>query len=274
MIATLHIQTALRENITYLKKAYCSTPFKVADITEDKKVNALQLMLMSSSPGILDGDDYQMKIHLDAGCSLHLHTQSYQRLYNMKQGAAQHLEVLMSNGSSFCFLPHPAVPHGQSHFIASNKICLTDNCSLLFGEILTCGRKLNGEAFLFSKYHNITEVFINNKLIIKENLLMQPAGIEVNSIGQLEGFTHQASLIYLHETACIKELTAVVHELLAHQKEIIFGVTTAPKNGLIVRILGQRAEQLHLCLKKIALFLQQASHKNSQFLQSEVKEMM
>jgi urease accessory protein len=123
---------------------------------------------------------------------------------------------------------------------------------LIWGEILTCGRKLNGEVFQFSKYHSITEVFINNKLVIKENLLMQPSFIDPTVIGQLEGFTHQASFIFLDEkTDCIN-VADNIHDYLSLQHEIVFGITAAPANGLIIRILGYKAEQLHDCLKAIA----------------------
>src|SRR6187431_1258623 len=105
MIATLHIQTAVRGNTTVLKNSYCSTPFKVANITEDKTSNPLHLMLMSSSPGILDGDQYQLKIEVEQDCALQLHTQSYQRLFNMKQSAVQSLAVYLAPNASFFFLP-------------------------------------------------------------------------------------------------------------------------------------------------------------------------
>jgi urease accessory protein len=260
MICTLHIQTACANNTTYLKNCYCTTPFKVANITEDKKDPTLRLMLMSSSPGILDGDDYRLKIEVAENCSLQLHTQSYQRLFTMKEKACQQMEVHLAKDAAFCFIPHPAVPHEASDFTAKNSIFLSGNGSLIFGEILTCGRKLNGEVFLFSKYHTITEIFIHNKLVIKENLLMQPATINVNAIGQLQGYTHQASLIYLDEKADIKKIMAMVYELLSSQKEISVGVTAAPVNGLIVRILGQKAEQLFDCLKMIAGCLPQTNH--------------
>ena len=259
MIATVHIQTTARGDSTYLKNTYCTTPFKVANITEDKKVNPLHLMLMSSSPGILDGDQYQLKIELEEGTSLQLHTQSYQRLFNMKQYASQTMQVNMATGSAFCFLPHPAVPHAASVFKSTNKIYLQDNCSLVFGEILTCGRKLNGEVFLFSKYHNITEVFLQGKLVIKENLLIEPANINVNAIGQLEGFTHQASLNYLHPNTDIKLGIEKVNSILTEQQGIVFGISSAPVNGLILRILGQKAEQLHNCLKAVADILPQTT---------------
>lgn len=259
MTATLHIQTAWVNDTTYLKNCYCTTPFKVANITEDKKAPTLRLMLMSSSPGILNGDEYRIKIELEKNCSLQLHTQSYQRLFTMKNNAVQQMEVHLETGASFCFIPHPAVPHEQSNFVSKNKIFLSANCSLILGEILTCGRKLNGEVFLFSKFHTITEIFMHNKLVIKENLLLQPATIDVNAIGQLQGYTHQASLIYLDEKADIKKLTAIIGELLSAQKQISIGITAAPVNGLIVRLLGQKAEQLFDCLKLIAGCLPQTN---------------
>ncbi len=251
MIAELHIQTALRNNITFLKKAYCTTPFKIANITEDKKHKTLNLMLMSSSPGILDGDEYEIKIEVEKDCALNLQTQSYQRLFNMKDGALQNMEVHLQDGASFCFIPHPSVPHESSIFTAKNKIFLSNNCDLIWGEVLTCGRKLSGEVFLFSKYHNVTEIFLNNKLIIKENLLVQPSVVDVTAIGQLEGYTHQATLIYLNEKAAIKTLIKEITEFLSTQNEIAFGITAAPKNGIIIRLLGYKAEQLFNCLKTI-----------------------
>lgn len=260
MKAELKIQTSYINNSTRLKNCYCTTPFKVANITEDRNGNTLSLMLMSSSPGILDGDEYQVNIELEQKCSLQLHTQSYQRLFTMAEQASQQMEVRLAAGASFCFIPHPCVPHEQSGFSSHNKIFLTNHCNLVFGEILTCGRKLNGEVFLFAKYHTVTEIFMNDRLVIKENLLMQPAWIDVTTIGQLQGFTHQASLIYLNEEADIKKIMAQLTEILTAQKDTSFGITAAPVNGLIIRILGQKAEQLFDCLKMIAGLLPLNAH--------------
>src|SRR4051812_46678781 len=116
MIARVSIYTAFRESQTYLKNSFADTPFKVANVTEDKKDRSLKLMLMSSSPGILDGDDYRIEILLGEDSSLQLLTQSYQRLFNMKKSAAQRMVVTMQRGTLFTYLPHPTVPHKESDF--------------------------------------------------------------------------------------------------------------------------------------------------------------
>ena len=140
---------------------------------------------------------------------------------------------------------------------------MSNDCTLILGEILTCGRKGTGEVFLLSRFHSITEIFLHNKLVIKENILIEPLLIDINEIGQLEGFTHQASLIYLSESADIKNLTFLIKEELAIQNDIIFGISATPVTGLIVRILGRKGEQLYDCLKSIAGVLQVSNSFNT-----------
>ncbi len=252
MIAKLHIQTARRHGKTFLKRCYFTTPLKIADITEDRNDGCLQLILMSSSPGILDGDQYHIHIEVAEHCSLHLHTQSYQRLFTMKSSASQSMEIHLKEGASFTFLPHPIVPHSSSNFSANNKIYLAADCKLIWGEVLTCGRKLNGEEFVFSKYHSLTQIFLNERLVVKENLLITPATTNVHSIGQYETYSHQASLILLDEAMDVDSTITEIHEFLTSIENICFGVSALAVTGVIVRILGNKGEQLHACLKSVS----------------------
>lgn len=255
MKSQLNIQVGERNGSSFLKKSFFTTPFKVANITEDKSSKQLHLMLMSSSPGILDGDMYDIKVEVEKNCSLQLHTQAYQRLFNMKNCASQQMNIYVADNAAFCSLPHPSVPHEQSSFTSRNNFYLGNNSKIIFGEVLTCGRKLNGELFRFTKYHSITQVFIKNQLVIKENLLMQPLLIDVNTIGQLEGYTHQASIIWLQNDTDVKAMQEQLLEMLSAESNIEYGITAAPVNGLIIRLLGNGAEQLYSCLHRINEFL-------------------
>ena len=252
MKADLHINTFLRNGITCLGDAYVNSPFKLMNITEDKSMNQLHLMVMSSSPGVLDNDAYDIKIKVVDDGVLQLHTQSYQRLFNMQNGATQNMEVIVGKGSSFIFLPHPAVPHEQSIFKTKNTFYLQDDSNLVWGEILTCGRKLNGEVFLFSSYHSTTDIYISEQLIIKENLFMQPAIVNPSLLGQMEGYTHQASMIIIKNKSTVDASKESIYNYLSLIEDISFGVSTTPSNGLIVRVLGYKAEQLHNSLKHIS----------------------
>ena len=72
-------------------------------------------------------------------------------------------------------------------------------------------------------------------------------------------FTHQASLIILDENADCTQLKDVVFNYLSQQDSISFGVSTAPVNGIIIRIHGNKAEQLFILLKSLSQILIAAS---------------
>lgn len=252
MNSEVHIETHLRKGITTLKTSFCTPPFKIADITGNRQNGLLQLVLMSSSPGILDGDNYHLRIAVGEGAKLQLETQSYQRLFTMKSGASQNMEVLMEKDASLCYLPHPVVPHRGANFSARNRIFLSAGCSLIWGEVFTCGRKLNGEIFEFTQYRCINEIFLSGKLVIRENVLINPQLINIKQLGQMEGYTHQATLICLDEKQPVKEVINQVTEQFVSRDDMEFGITAAPVNGFIMRLFGYKAEQLFDSLKWIA----------------------
>ena len=257
MITHLNIETALRNHKTILTNGFAMAPLKIANITENKEKALLELMLMSSSPGILNGDEYQLQIAVAPNCSLRLHTQSFQRLFNMQQGhnapgAIQKLEVDIEENAFFCYVPHPTVPHKNAVFSNFNTIKLQPTSKLIWGEIISCGRKLNGEAFQFTRIRIKTEIFIADKLVIKENLLAEPATKHPSTMGQWEGYSHQASLIIVDDAVDINKMKEVIIPILQQQDDIEFGVSEPNINGLVVRLLGYKGEQLYKCLQQIA----------------------
>lgn len=222
------------------------------NITEDR-AGPLQLMLMSSSPGMLDEDEYAFRIDISAGAQLRLHTQSYQRLFRMQTGATQKMEINMKENSSFTFLPHPSVPHGGAVFYGNNTIYMTKGCRLVWGEVFTCGRKYNDEHFHFSTYHNRTEIYREGKLVAAENFIIQPLHTDPCGLGLMEGFTHHAGFIFCCDAYDMDSLCDEVYERLEKNAAITAGVSArhGTEKLLLVRILGNGAEVLYNCLNMI-----------------------
>lgn len=252
MISELQIIAGERSGATYLQHSYFTRPFKVADISI-KNADALHLVMMTASPGILDGDEYAIAIELAAGSRVHLYTQSYQRIFNMQQGARQRFVVQMGAGSSFCYLPHPSVPHEDSLFEGYNKIVLNQDCRLLWGEIITCGRKLSGEVFRCRLFQSITEVYKDQQLVFKDVTVLQPSLIPASATGQWEAYTHQAALYWHDETKDMAMMADLINEMLLAEAGITGGVSQTASGALLLRVLGQGAEQLYRLFKSVAL---------------------
>ena len=262
MNSHLHIVAGYKNQKTYLKQSFCKQPFKVANITEDNKSGLLRLMIMSSSPGVLDNDHFIIEVLVEENAKVLLTTQGYQRLFTMSGHARQSMKVHVDNKGTFYFLPHPNVPHAASDFSSVNNIYLAGEHNLIWSEIITCGRKLSGEEFKFTRFHNVTNVYLHNKLVVKENVLIEPSKKNVHAIGQLEGYTHQSTLLFINDHVNLKKILKACEEFLSGMEGIAFGISTLPVNGMIIRILGQKGEELFNCNNKLASLIQQLLQHN------------
>ncbi|WP_343743786.1 urease accessory protein UreD [Chitinophaga sp.] len=254
----LSLISGYKNGRSWLKDSYCTRPFKLANVGIYRQDPALYLMVMSSSPGILDGDHYDIDIRTEPHSKLQLQSQSYQRLFNMKTGAQQQQRIHMEAQSIFSYVQHPVVPHENAVFKSHTVAHMEDDCQFTFGEIITCGRKHSGEVFRFSKLHNITEIYHRGKLILKDNLLLQPQLLPMQAIGQMEGYTHQATLLHINTGAADMEtaLTAL-RQMLEEEQGITGGVSLPDARCLVVRILGNGGEQLYNCLRKMQQYFWQ-----------------
>ncbi len=255
MRSHLHIVAAYKNNKTYLKNSFCMQPFKIGNVTEDKTKNLMKLMIMSSSPGVLDNDDYDIKIEVEKEAQLQVTTQGYQRIFTMQNGAEQTINVHLASNASLSYLPHPNVPHKSSNYTGINNIYLSNSHSLLWSEIITCGRKLCDEEFMFTRFQNITKVYLNNKLVVKENILLEPHKRNIHAIGQLEGYTHQSGLLFINNKADNEYLMYECRELLLPIEGIEFGISELPVNGFTIRMTGHKGEQLFELHKQLAYLL-------------------
>ncbi|MEO7961878.1 MAG: urease accessory protein UreD [Ginsengibacter sp.] len=248
----LDIVAGFKNNKTFLQTAFCQQPFQLRNITEDKSDSWLRLMITSSSPGVLDNDHYKMRFLVEQEAKVSVSTQGYQRIFTMTNNASQQLAIEVMNGGSFTFLPHPVVPHASSSFSSANIIYLQQQHHLIWSDIITCGRKLSGEQFRFTRLHTVTSIYIEDKMVVRDNIFMEPAAFDIQGLGHLEGYTHQATFIFLDDVANMNDVSDQCYEILTGVEEIDFGLSLLQVNGLVIRILGNRAEQLFELNKTLA----------------------
>jgi urease accessory protein len=252
MICKLTIVAGFKKERSYLKDTFFTRPFRVANVGQYQNDDDLYLMVMSSSPGLLDKDQYDITIKVESSARLQLQSQAYQRLYNMQEGATQKIEIVLEPGCAFSYVPHPVVPHTNSKFKSHTIVHLQEDCELLLSEIITCGRKHSGEIFQFTYFQSLTRIYDRQKLVLKDNILLQPQLVPPGTIGQWEGYTHQGTLMYVHTgEKPAQAYLDKVQQLVEEEKGVSFGLSETAANGFVLRILGNGGEQLFNCFKRV-----------------------
>ncbi|OCA77017.1 urease accessory protein UreD [Chryseobacterium artocarpi] len=244
----LKIIAGFKEGESFVKDLYVTLPFRVVSVGQRKKDKKLYQMVMSSSPGILDGDHYHLDIKLEEKSSLQLQSQSYQRLFNMRDKALQDMKVTMEDNTSFAYVPHPIVPHEDSNFTSKAKIHIGKNSQIIISEIITCGRKHYGEVFKLKRFQNLMEIYHDDKLVVKDNVVIEPDLIPISSIGNLEQYTHQGTLIFYSTKEDVDKnglIEQIVEAAAQYIEEMEVGVSAMEDNGFVVRALGHGGELMY-----------------------------
>lgn len=252
MISSLDIKVEQREGKSYLKDAYVTQPFRIVPVGQYKRDKAAYLMIMSSSPGLLDNDDHRISIDLAEGTKLQLQTQAYQRLFHMKNKSMQTTAIHMKKASAFAYVPHPVVPQSSSTFMSHNKVDMEQDCHFLLSDIITCGRKLSGEEFDYNHFQNLTEIYVEGKLRVKDNVLLQPDLMPIKELGILEGYTHQGTLLYYNTAqTSVLEYIEYFYQQYGAMDDLQFGISQLEGDGFMIRVLGQGAEKLFTIFQTI-----------------------
>ena len=260
MQSKLTLSTHTRHGRTVLGDCFATPPLKLLTLPPqpDGMLRAIQ---MSSSPGLLAGDCIRIDLALAEKSALHLATQAFTRVLSMHEGgvAEQHHRISQAAGSRLIYLPHPLVLHRGSTLKQTTRIDLADNCTLLYGEITAAGRVLNHECFAFVYFSSQLHIHHRHKLLLTDNIQWQPARHPLQTLGQMEGYSHQASLFYAntHAQTALKPLLDALHQSLTPRFSdgLLLGMSLAADNIICLRALAHEAEKLELLLHNAAVFL-------------------
>lgn len=246
----LYIKAKALNGKTYIQDSYFTAPLKIAKPFSDSVNGVVNLMIMSSSAGVMEGDTYRIDVELDKDAKVKLESQSYQKIHRMKDGnAVQHNSFNLAKGAFLDYDPKPTIPFSDSSF-NSNTVCrLNEGAAFIYSDILAAGRVKSGEAFRFREYSSTMRIYYDKELIFLENQFLNPKVQSLEQIGFFEGFTHQASMGFFYD-GIKDELLNELYGILETFEDIQFGISKAKKHGLIVRMLGYGSDSLEsvLCL--------------------------
>lgn len=249
--SVLKIKTKIRNGITVLEDVFFTAPYKIAKPFYDEGNKIMNIMVMSASAGIMEGDCYRVDVELGAGSRVALNGQSYNKIHRMKTGnASQYNKFILHENSLFDYVQKPSIPFAESSFHSRSEFHMKSGSVLLYSDVLACGREKRGECFQFKTYKNYSRVYYNDELIFLDNQLLQPSAKPLGSMGFFEGYTHQATLAYFSEGISDRLIDKTV-ALMENESGIEFGVSRMKKYGMLVRILGNSSDQLEKQLLKL-----------------------
>ncbi|MBP0965242.1 MAG: urease accessory protein UreD [Oscillospiraceae bacterium] len=193
-MSRLYICAENKNGRTVITDSFFSSPIKIAKPFYYPRYT--EIMMMTASAGMLDGDIYEIEIVVKENASLKFTGQSFTKIFKSgeKGGAVQRVKITVENGGRFLYLPQPVIPFAESIFDGRTEIFLGNEASFLMQDIFSCGRTAMNEQFAFTSYRSRTAVHIDGTLAFLDNVKLLPNEADLSGIGFFEGHTHSGMM--------------------------------------------------------------------------------
>lgn len=223
-MSRLYICAENKNGRTVITDSFFSSPIKIAKPFYRK--DHTEIMMMTASAGMLDGDEYDIEIIVKSGAALKFTGQSFTKIFKSgeKGGASQKVKITVENGGKLYYFPQPVIPFTDSIFDCRTEVYLESGSSFVMQDIFSVGRTAMNEYLAFTKYRSRTAVYVDEKLVFLDNVKLVPKDTDFSEIGFFEGYTH-SGMMYAYNMNAVPA-----------------AIGTASHKGKVFRTLADSAE--------------------------------
>ncbi|XEC93106.1 urease accessory protein UreD [Paenibacillus tarimensis] len=246
--AVLRTSFAASGDASVVTEKYHTAPIKIAKTFQlDKQ---LGVIVMDVSPGMMDGDRYEMSWHAGRGSSVYLTNQSYTKVHPCSADgkATMRQRFVLEENAWVESMMEPVMLYKDAGFRNDTDVQLSEGSVWMQLEVLCPGRTLRGEKFLYRELDNRLRIHYGEELIFSQRQWIVPSGQQLFEPGAWGDRSHLGSFycfsdaIGSHHVAAVREVLEILPERTG--RPVISGVTLTRKHGLAVMAAGHTAWQL------------------------------
>ncbi len=262
---TIKIELQANEDSkTYIKSLLSKAPFLIqkAMYPDTGYPHFAHIYMMSSSGGILQGDEQKIDVAMGRNSAARITTQSATKIYKMEGGyASQYISIHSQEGSYLEFVPHQIIPFKSSRFYQEVNLEVEENAVLIYSEIISAGRIASGEKFDFDLCFLRTSAHRNGLILFTDVMsLSHKDKINLESVfGRKDVF----STVYIIGSSIQIERIVDEINLATENTSLLASCSTLPHDsGIIVRILADSVSEIVALTESITGVLRAFTKKN------------
>jgi urease accessory protein len=209
--------------------------------------------LHNLSGGVLGGDLLELSVEVGDGARAQLTSTGATRLYRCRPGApaaVQRQSLRVGRGALLEYLPDELIPFAGARYRQETVVELSDGAGLFWWEMVAPGRTARGELFEYDSLLFRLDLTARGLPLARERVALDPARHALQSPARLGPYlyfaTFYACRVGVPEPRWL-ELEAELAELalsLSNPRSVLWGVSTLPAHGLVVRALSVKGRDI------------------------------
>ncbi|HHJ5066924.1 TPA: urease accessory protein UreD [Enterococcus hirae] len=227
---------------TIAEKVYHEGNMRVSSNVELSNEKTPMYFLIGTGGGLIEGEKYQIDIDAMQGTHAILKTQTPTYVYKCLNGKHTEQIINLNLKDSFIeYITDEVIPYANAIYSQTTTINMDKNSTLIYSDGITSGWAPNEKSFLFTKVKQKTQIFMDDKLIFNDILLLDPQNQPINETGYFEGKENYNSLVIIDSRIDKAFIDKLQLELTDKYSKIKHGVSLLNIPGMVLRTLSQTA---------------------------------
>jgi urease accessory protein len=228
------------------------SPLQVVRAFETGEDGAL-VHLHNLSGGVLGGDRLELAVEVGAAARAQLTSTGATRVYRSRPevaDACQSIAVRVEENGVLEYLPDPLIPFAGARYRQDARIDLADGAGLFWWETVTPGRLMRGEVFAYERLCMDLDLRVAGQLVARERFRLEPGVRPLSSPARLGSHRTFATFFICRAGLDAAFWLELEHSLAERARELsrpgerLWGVSTLPAHGLVVRGLSATGREI------------------------------
>ena len=255
---------------TIVSHQYAAYPLSVSPVFRldgDFDSHRAYLYAMSTSPGLLAGDELNASLQLAANSSLYLTNQAATKVHSMPIAgtkATTNYDIEIGEKATLEFVPEPLILFADAALEQTTNIKIHPTGTLVLSEVILPGRLARGESYQFHHYLSRLQVMsTSGELWFTDAMYLEG---KLNPFINSHLFTSSpvlGSLFVVLPEANLEALSASVEDLeAANCSDLTVASSILPHGkGLLIRAIASGTHELKTYLKYALNCVRRSSHQ-------------
>ncbi|MBQ6819728.1 MAG: urease accessory protein UreD [Clostridium sp.] len=201
--------------------------------------------------GYVEGEKYKYSITQKEDSRAIITTQSSTKVYKCenKKTTKQETVINLEKNSILEYITDNVILYKNAIYKQVNNIYMDESATLIYSDGITSGWSKEGGEFQYSNIQLKTNVYVNNKLVLLDNLLVNPQIYDVKRLGFFEGYKNFGTLIVINKDINAETINNLRNEINKLNLPIYFGISEIEVNGFVLRVLGNLTQHIESAIK-------------------------
>lgn len=240
-----------KEGVTVATKKYYEGLVKVSRSIKMNNENIPTFYLLQLGGGYVEGEKYKNIFNLKDEARAIITTQASSKVYKCinKIKTEQETEINLGINSVLEYITDSVILYKDAAYKQVNNIYLDKSSTLIYSDGITAGWSPEGDKFSYSSVQLKSNIYVNNKLVLLDNLLVNPRENDVTRLGFFEEYSNFGTLLVINKEindSSISDLRVLITNL---NLPIDFGISKLEVNGFVLRVLGNLTQHIEEAMR-------------------------